>query len=317
MDAVVKGSLYLASILLLGAGVTSRFVATSIRDGSLTRHLSLGVLVGGTIVIVGSIANLLLTMHGVLGYLDAPLVQNYLANTRHGRATLVRISLVVVVVAITLLSLRRRPSTAGSGAAGRSGWRVSDALFVLAGVTLLGTFSWTSHAAAMGGTPPLLADLVHFGAATVWAGPIIYLALYPHWSEQRPALKAAFRRVSMIGLVSVLLLFITGGYTALIHIQSPERFVSSPYGWALGVKLLVVAIIVAIAAANRLWLLPAFLSDDRSERFRNAVKAEAVLLVAAFVLTGVLTTSALPHEPGSQATALENLVNFVNYLMGR
>ena len=185
MDAVVKGSLYLASILLLGAGVTSRFVAGSVRDDALARRLRFGALIGAAVVIVGSIANLLLTVHGALGYLDVPLVQNYLANTRHGRATLVRLSLVLVVVVLALLGLRKRHVTAGGGDVVRSGWRVTDALSVLTGVMLLGTFSWTSHAAAMGGTPPLLADLVHFGAATAWAGPILYLALYPHWREHR------------------------------------------------------------------------------------------------------------------------------------
>lgn len=319
MDAVVKGSLYLASILLLGAGVTSRFVLPSLRDTALLKRLRWGVLAGAVVVVIGSGLDIFLTLHGILGFVDVPLVQNYLMNTRHGRAILVRLALVAVVLALALTRLRRGKVTAEDGDAGRpeARWSITDLLFVLAGVTLLGTFSWTSHAAAMGGTPPLLADLVHYGAATVWAGPILYLTLYPHWHEHRPALRKAFRRISRIGLVSVLLLFATGAYTALIHMQNPERFVASPYGLALGAKLIIVLLIVGIAAWNRFWLLPAFLNADRSERFRTAIRSEAVLLIAVFLLTGVLTTSALPHGAGDQPTVTQNFVAFVRFLTGR
>lgn len=319
MDAVVKSSLYLASILLLGAGVTSRFVLPSLRDAALSRRLRWGVLTGAVVVLIGSGLDILLTLHGILGFVDMPLVQNYLMNTRHGRAILVRLALVAVVLALALTGLGRGNATAEDGNAGRpeARWSITNVLFVLAGVTLLGTFSWTSHAAAMGGTPPLLADLVHYGAATVWAGPILYLALYPHWHEHQPALRKAFQHISRIGLVSVLLLFATGAYTALIHMQNPERFVASPYGLALGAKLAVVLLIIGIAALNRFWLLPAFLNAERSERFRTAVRSEALLLVTVFVLTGVLTTSALPHEGGAQPTVAENLVAFLRFLTGR
>ena len=48
--------------------------------------------------------------------------------------------------------------------------RCSDMLFLTGGAALLLTFSVTIHHADAGGWLPIAADLVHFGAATAWAG---------------------------------------------------------------------------------------------------------------------------------------------------
>lgn len=289
-------------------------------DTALTSRFRWGLTIGASAIVLASASDILLTLQGMLGFVETRLVRDYLAGTRHGNATLLRLGLVLVVIALALLNRRARTATVeGDDQASFAGpgKGITNTLFVLVGVMLLGTFSWTSHAAAMGGTPPLLADLVHYGAAAAWAGPIFYLAFTPRWDEMLPAMRIAFRRISRIGLASVLLLFLTGTYTALIHMQDPERFVTSPFGWALGAKLGVVLLRVAIAAANRLWLLPAFVQGNRPERFQNAVRTEAMLLVAVFLLTGLLTTSALPHDPSAQPSALENLVRFLRFLTGR
>jgi len=314
MAALVKGLLYLASILLLGAGVTGRFVLPAPPDAALTRRLRWGALAGAAVLMIASALDVLLTLQGILGFVDAPLVQGYLANTRHGRAVLVRL---VLVVAVTLLTLRltgRQAADEGAGTRGKGARLATDCLLVLAGVALLGTFSWTSHAAAMGGTPPLLADLIHFAAAGAWAGPLVFLALHPNWGEHRPALTAAFGRVSRIGMASVLALFATGTYTALIHMQDPARFVTSPYGLALGAKLVAVLAIVTIAALNRFVLLPRFLRGGAAAGLRRAIRWEAGLLVVVLLLTGALTTSALPHDAGPRPSAVENLGSFLRFL---
>lgn len=296
MAATVKALLYLGAILLLGAGILPRFIGPALGGAALRSRLRWGAAAGAALIIAGSVVDLAVTLHSVLGFLDAGLLWDYTLNTRHGRATLARLGLTLAAAALR----RRGPNLA----------------YALAGALLLGTFSWTSHAAAMGGTPPLLADLIHFAAAAAWAGPILYLALTPGWHERLPALRQAFRRLSRTGLASVLVLTASGAYTALIHLQDPERFVASPYGLSLGLKLVAFAAIVGVAALNRFRLLPAFLATDRPEGLRSAVRIEALLLVAVFALTGALTTSSLPHDPTAQPTALQNLAGFVRYLLG-
>ena len=124
-------------------------------------------------------------------------------------------------------------------------------------------------------------------------------------------------RVSALGLACVLLLFATGAYTSLIHLQNPERFAASPYGRALMLKLLLVGVIVGLAAYNRMWLLPASLKGQLTARFQRVIQLEALTLIAVFITTGILTTSAMPHEPGLPPTALENLTTLLRYLGAR
>lgn len=295
--AIVKSLLYLGAILLLGAGVLPRFIITSGADRGFRARLRWGAVVGAILVITGSALDIAVTLQNTLGFLDLGLAWDYTLNTRHGHAVIARFGLTIAAVALR----RRGPNLS----------------YALLGIVLLGTFSWTSHAAAMGGTPPLLADLLHFSAAALWAGPILYLALHPAWQAHLPALRTAFQRVSTVGLVSVVLLTLSGTYTALIHLQEPERFVASPYGLSLGLKLLAFIAIIAVAAINRFRLLPAFMQTESPDSFRSSVRLEAGLLIVVFILTGVLTTSSLPHEPGLSPSAIENLMGFIRFLFGK
>lgn len=306
MLALVKASLLLGAVLLIGAGVFGRFVAPELRG--VRGPLILGSSLGAAVLLIGSIVDVTQTLNNVVGRYDAALVADYMRGTRHGNAVLVRLGLVFIVTFSTLwwIHAARAPTSIK---------RMDHALFLSLSLALLATFSWTSHAAAMGGAPPLLADLAHFSAASAWPGAVLYLALVPVWSEpRREMLNRALKRVSALGLACVALLFLTGGYTSLIHLQNPERFAASPYGQALIYKLLLVGVIVGLAAYNRFWLLPASLSGHFMNRFQYVLRLEALTLIAVFVTTGILTTSATPHEPGVQPTVFENLTTLLRYL---
>ena len=305
--ALVKSLLLLGAVLLVGGGFTVAVVAPELAatGGALRRRVVWGAAVGAGLLLLGSALDIVLTLRAALGrWPTSDLTSSYLGSTRHGHAVLVRTVLVGLVLPLTFWLTYRQS---------RQPWLTG--IYLVVSCLLLGTFSYTSHAAAMGGTPPLLADLAHFAAATVWAGPLFYLALVPDWGEPyQTGLQIAFKRVSFIGLLSVLTLFATGIYTTLIHLQDPARFATSPYGFALYAKVALVLITVGLATANRFWLLPAFLRRG-AVRFKKAVRLEGVLLVAVLLATGILTTSALPHGSG-EADAWTNLVNLIQILQG-
>ena len=308
--ALVKSLLLLGAVLLVGGGVTVAVVAPELAavGGALRRRIFWGAAVGAGLLLLGSALDIVLTLRAALGrFPPFELFPSYLSSTRHGHATLYRLVLVVLVFSLTL-TLNRR--------AARRHAPTSELLGVYFGLSLflLGTFSYTSHAAATGGTPPLVADLAHFVAATVWAGPLFYLALSDWRDPYQEGLQAAFRRVSATGLVSVLTLFASGFYATLVHLQDPVGFATSTYGFVLYAKVFLVLVIVALAAFNRFRLLPAFLNEG-SLRLKRTVRAEGVLLVAVFLATGVLTTSALPHGE-EHTSAWTNLVNLVHTLEG-
>lgn len=126
---------------------------------------------------------------------------------------------------------------------------------------------------------------------------MLYTALSPAWHD--PArlddLNRVVARVSSIGLFSVLLLAGTGVYASTMHLHAPAQLVTSPYGRALSLKVVLVVVILSIAALNRWWFVPALRRGHAQKRFGRILKVEALLLVGVLAATGVLTTSPLPH----------------------
>lgn len=282
--------------------VAPRLVAEST---SFRRRVKIGTLLGLGLLAALSALDLVVTIWNAIGRVELELFRQYLTNTRHGRATLVRYGLLAALGFLALWQVHT-PATAFR--------RVVQPLFIGFSVALLATISVTSHAASMGGHTPFLVDLVHFAAACAWAGPLLYLAVYPGWRlSGQHALQQALGNLSRAGLLSVGLLFASGLYSSLLHLQDPPAFVASPYGRVLGIKLFLVFVIVALAGINRVWLLPRFSTTGRGG-LRTALRAELVVLVTVFVVTGVLSTSPLPHS-GEMPGVLTNLETFWTYLV--
>src|SRR5690554_1668289 len=146
MAIAVKTTLLLAATLLVGSGAFRYWIAPR----AATLNPVRGAWLGAVLLISASIADLHGTLAAVVGSVDMELLWRYVTSTRHGDAVLVR--LIAVSVLVALLGWRGRP------------WLQWP--FVPAALVLLGTFSYTSHAAAMAGTLPLRADLLHFAAAS-------------------------------------------------------------------------------------------------------------------------------------------------------
>ena len=310
MSAAVKAGLLLGAVLFVGGGVAARFVAPRLVLGSpaFRRRVSAGTLLGFGLLALLSALDLVVTIYSAIGRVDPGLLGQYLANTRHGRATLVRYGL-LAVLGLLALGQARAPATS------RPFRLTRHAFFAVLAVVLLGTFSATSHGAAMGGRTPLLVDLAHFAAACAWAGPLFYLALYPGWrGAGEPPLRQALANLSRVGLFSVGLLVASGLYSSLLHLQDPPAFVASPYGRGLGVKVGLALLTVGLAGLNRFWLLPTFARGRGG--LPTALRAETVVLVAVFVATGVLSTSPLPHS-GEMTGVLANVQTFLAYLWAR
>ncbi len=176
--------------------------------------------------------------------------------------------------------------------------------------------SLASHNASLGlvGT---ISDWVHLLAASLWLGGLVQLAWI--WmpqpakrsNEDRLALmQTLIPRFSQLALISVILILISGVYTAYQHIPNLDALFSSMYGRALLAKGILLLPIIALAAVNRFVLVPKMKqwvqshSEDHSlkpilSRFRRLVAVEALLIVAVLFFAGVLTTASPPHLPGA------------------
>lgn len=216
----------------------------------------------------------------------------YASTTAHGHAVMWRSAAGVLLAATVAL-------------APRSWWPLA-ALF---GVWLGYGFSRLSHAAAMGGTVPLLYDLVHLLCAATWAGGVWVVAF------GRSGDRTAVTRLSAIALWSVVLLALAGVLSALTHASDPQRFFASGYVVALAVKLVFVAVALTLAAVNRFVLLPRSTGEGGGMGMRRSLYLESGVLLAVLVLTGWLSTSPVPHGENANLDAIENLRRVVEHLL--
>ena len=282
MDIAFKASLFIGVILLLGAGIFKRWIAPAPLDESSRRRIIFGTLAGLVLLLAGSLGEVAsITVRIARGRFDGTIFLDYLLSTRHGVSTLLRCGLAVLLTwwgGRTLIAQR-----------------LDRVLYSLAGLTVLGTVSWTSHSGVMG-LWSFLGDLMHLIAATLWAGAVIYLAWSALWRGPLDDLRRAARRISTVGLVSVLLLAATGTYLGVLHLYSLRALTTTSYGSSLLVKLSFIAIVLAIAGLNRWQLVPRLEQHGASTPLKRAVRAESVLLVAVLLATSVLSTREPPHE---------------------
>lgn len=185
--------------------------------------------------------------------------------------------------------------------------RSSRSLLSLAlGLAYLWTVSLTSHAAASPLWPRLSTalDWLHLLATSVWIGGLVglVLTLRPRRHEglagDYPPLPTIVGRFSTLALASVVLLAITGLYSAWLQVGSLDALRMTSYGQTLLVKLVLVTGLVLLGAVNRFWLqpqlrarpdAPALRRPRAAGHFVRAIRAEVVLGIAVLLTVALLT----------------------------
>ncbi len=174
---------------------------------------------------------------------------------------------------------------AGQSQRWRSWLEALGALIALSGLSV------TGHAAT-GPDWVRMTATVHALLAGFWLGAFWpLLRLIP---AHPTAALAAARRFSHLAVPALLALAATGFGMSLLRITSLDQFVGSPYGQLLVIKLLIVAALLVVAAANRWQATPALAagrrgaSDDLMRNLRLEIGLGAIVL---------LLTSVLAHTP--------------------
>jgi putative copper resistance protein D len=218
-----------------------------------------------------------------------------LEATEFGPLWLVRLALIAVVLAA--FASRRSLSP-------RLGWVVA----LLAG-TALASLAMTGHGRAPGGRTGLLhafADAAHLLAAGAWLGALLPLGAALAAARREPAPAGAvgelLDRFSGVGLSAVAVLAASGLVNGWVLVGSVDRLATTPYGRLLLVKVGLFGLMVGVAAANRLWITPAFTSgraaDDVRWRARigRNVLIEQALGLAVLAIVSVLGTLPTPLD---------------------
>lgn len=269
-------------------------------DGSrktVTRVLQYQLL-GGLLGFHGVIAYFLIQVgqindSGPLGALDWSMAQ-ILLDTSLGDLSLFRLVGFTFIAAAALLSLGQ--SRMLNNAPGSRFYQTNILGTTLGFLLLLYSFRFGGHVSVLG--PPVqLSLIIHFVCFSLWIG-----ALWPlhHISAvaQTSDLQLILKRFGDHAVFVVSALLIAGVLMLINLIQTPQELLQTNYGRSLLLKLLLVIALLAIAAINKLVLVPALAIDGSSDRFRKSVRIEMFVATLLLLVTAYLSTIVGPmsHE---------------------
>lgn len=174
---------------------------------------------------------------------------------------------------------------------------------VLAAAGLLA--GWTVGAHAVGrGAIAAIADWLHVGAVSIWIGGLVCLLLVLGRVSPRDRGRIAgvlVSRFSSAAGISLGVVILTGLYASMLHLPGFQAFITSPYGRALLLKLLLVAPLLALGAFNRFVARPRLAAQGSHQpalirRFLQVVSAEVTVGLAILLVVAALTITPPPRE---------------------
>lgn len=183
---------------------------------------------------------------------------------------------------------------------------------LVAGLGVVVLISVISHQAGKETATPLLADIVHLTATSLWGGGLLYFALLP-WGLLRTEAAGGARLAhlsslfSTVGTLSVVAVSATGIYMSLQQFYSVLAVTGTTYGVSLLRKLAGFGLVLVVAAVHHFVFVPRLKAgSDAGDRekvertgswFVRLVRVEALVLVGVLIATGFLTTQMPPTSP--------------------
>jgi putative copper resistance protein D len=163
------------------------------------------------------------------------------------------------------------------------------------GVLVIAALTVAGHGAA---EAPILGRMlvgIHLIATAFWIGalwPLLQVARHAPRSEAAEVL----HRFGTTALVMVGMLVAAGIGLALLLLGNVEALWSTAYGRVLSTKLVLVAALMALAALNRLRLVPRFAAgaDSAPVGIARSIRAECAIASLVVVATAILTTYTTP-----------------------
>ncbi len=233
------------------------------------------------------------------------MIISLLTRTQFGKVWVLRLILMALVGGSFLLKGRKRDE---------ADWIALRLQGGLLGIGLIITLALVGHATATEGKAHLLhltADAIHLGAAAIWLGGLPPLFLLLTWARQSQdpswavVVQEATRRFSILGIVSVTSLTLTGIANGWILVGGFPPLVGTPYGRLLLLKLGLFLVMIVIASVNLLRLKPQLLavpSCPSGETLREllGLLRRNVLAEACLGATILLVVGALGITPPAQ-----------------
>lgn len=292
-STVARWLAYLGVVLLGGLAfvVLCRPAARTDRRARRLLHWGAGLVAAATaaaFVLQGPYA----AGRGLGAVFDTGLLADTL-RVAYGKLLLLRLAAVAALLVVLPRLLR-------PGLPDRLRSRYENAALVTGFLVLL-TFSATGHPV----TDPIMfvsvsADLVHFGAITVWAGGLIQLALGLYRPASDEDLAPVAARFSRVAAGSVTAIAISGAVLALRIMPSLSTLWTTRFGVLVLLKIAGFAVLLAVASRSRRVVRRGMTGSAEGttktvttdlRRLRQAVAVEVVLSVVVLALAAMLTVT--------------------------
>jgi putative copper resistance protein D len=242
---------------------------------------------------------------------DWDALSSVLSDTTFGHVWLVRLALMILIFGA--VSLRSTSSASVHRDVGAP---------LLAGL-LLASLAGVGHTQQNDGLAWLIhlsADSVHLLGAGAWLGGLLALGFVLAPNYARPAsdpsaTEHVLHRFSGMGYVAVAVLIASGAINSWYLVGSFAGLATTTYGQLLLAKLSLFAGMLALAASNRFWLVPALHRErqtigphDLLTRLRRHVLGEVILgllviLIVSFLGTMEPSVNQMTEKTGAQHRA--------------
>lgn len=181
---------------------------------------------------------------------------------------------------------------------------------LITGFLVIASISVLSHQAGKESPFPLIADMVHLTATTLWAGGLIYFCVVPRsmlqtTEEGRRRFAEIGNVFSTLGLLAVVGLTVTGVYISLQQFHSTAALTGTTYGMYLLRKVAAFGVVIAVAAFHHYLFVPRLNAtlkqpkeaDRTGRRFLTLVRVETLVMIVILLAAGFLTTQMPPQRP--------------------
>jgi hypothetical protein len=151
---------------------------------------------------------------------------------------------------------------------------------------------WSSHVASWYGTWGILAQTLHLMAVSLWVGPLLMAGWKSRKTEYWIGFLSWFHPMAMLCMAVIA----ASGFVLTIGV-APE-YVNAwklTYGQALLIKHLLIIPLVLFAVINGFWV-KSKLRVDKSFNPQPWARAESVILVLIFSVTGFMNQQPAPHD---------------------
>jgi copper transport protein len=149
----------------------------------------------------------------------------------------------------------------------------------------------------------LVAQWAHLLAVGVWIGGLAWLAAGLRQHALAGSARTVVVRFSKLAGISLAVVVATGVARTVDELGGWTRLADSGFGWALDLKLVLFAGLVALGAVNRYRLVPLFEAGGRRlavARLRRSVGGE-LWLAGGVLLAAALLSQLAPGVPGGRA----------------